>query len=77
VGFEVIWDNFRRILAISCIQYGSRNEKHVVKLDENVDPNGCAPKPRNSYYLWVKLFLGTQPRRIDFCCYIWGQQNYV
>ena len=41
-----------------------------------LSPNGCGPKPSNLYYLLVKLCLGTQPRPIDFCCYIWGQRNF-
>ena len=36
VAFEVISDFDRRILAISSIQFGTRNDKHIVKIDKAV-----------------------------------------
>lgn len=36
VAFEVVSDNSRRILGVSSVQYGARNDQHIVKLDETV-----------------------------------------
>eukprot|EP00956_Cyclotella_meneghiniana_P025798 scaffold54583_cov64-Cyclotella_meneghiniana.AAC.1 len=36
LAFECISDNKRRILGVSSIQYGTRNDQHIVKLDETV-----------------------------------------
>ena len=37
LSFEVISDNYPCILGVSSIQFGTRNDQHIVKLDENVD----------------------------------------
>ena len=36
VAFECVTNNHRRILAIAPIQYGSRNDKHIVRFDPTV-----------------------------------------
>ncbi|KAL7526183.1 hypothetical protein ACHAWF_001665 [Thalassiosira exigua] len=36
MAFEVITDNDRKIFAIGSAQFGTRNDKHIVKLDHNV-----------------------------------------
>jgi hypothetical protein len=48
VAFEVITDFDRRILAISSIQFGTRNDKHIVKLDKAV------AEIRDGWYSTVK-----------------------
>ena len=36
VAFECVTNNRRRILAIAPIQYGTRNDKHIVRFDPTV-----------------------------------------
>ncbi len=48
VGFEVITGFDRQILGISSIQFGTRNDQHIVKIDENVQ------RIRDGWYKTVK-----------------------
>jgi hypothetical protein len=52
LAFEVISDNFRIGYLVCCIQYGTRNDQHIVKLDDNVSKikNGWYQDVRWSYY---------------------------
>ncbi len=36
MAWEVISDNTRKIIGISYVQFGTRNDKHIVKIDKNV-----------------------------------------
>ncbi|KAL7543618.1 hypothetical protein ACHAWF_007427 [Thalassiosira exigua] len=48
IAFEVITDNERRVIGISTAQFGTRNDKHIVKLDYNV------AKIRDGWYRRVR-----------------------
>ena len=39
LAYEVMTNNDREIFAIARVQFGTRNDKHIVKLDENVKKN--------------------------------------
>ena len=48
VAFEVISGFDREILGVSSVQFGTRNDQHIVKIDENVD------RIKNEWYKLVE-----------------------